>query len=113
MVQASSSTPAAESSSETSISKRVREEPYGPSSAAPTMTTMSSRSALTSPHSGTGRAEVAVGGAGSAGMVASAAASSAAAAAASCACLDSSGRSSLARASPPVRSICWGPAAVT
>ena len=54
VVQASSSTPAADSSLSTSISKRVRDEPYGPSSAPPTMTTRSAGSTSRSAHSGGG-----------------------------------------------------------
>src|SRR5258707_3712974 len=52
MVQANSSTPAADSSLSTSISKRVRDEPYGPSSAPPTMTTNSDGSTSRSAHTG-------------------------------------------------------------
>ena len=52
VLQASSRTPAADSSSCTSISKRVRAEPYGPSSPVPTITTRSSGRAETSPHDG-------------------------------------------------------------
>ncbi len=54
VVQASSSTPAADSSLSTSISKRVRDEPYGPSSAPPTMTTRSAGSTSRSAHAGGG-----------------------------------------------------------
>ena len=43
VVHASSSTPAGDRRSSTSSSKRVREEPSGPTSPAPTITTMSSR----------------------------------------------------------------------
>ena len=54
VVHASSSTPAADSSSSTSISNRVRDEPYGPSSAPPTMTTRSAGSTSRSSHAGGG-----------------------------------------------------------
>src|ERR1700719_2498707 len=77
VVQANSSTPAADSSLSTSISKRVRDEPYGPSSAPPTMTTSSAGSTPSSSHPG-GRARVKPrGGDGNAAMVHAASVSSA------------------------------------
>src|SRR6476661_6031364 len=82
--QASSRTPAAESSSSTSISKRVREEPNGPSSPAPTMTTRSSGAAVTPDQAGATDAETR-GGAGRAAMVSRASAISSASAAAAAA----------------------------
>src|SRR6201998_3098163 len=80
VVQASSSTPAADSSLSTSISYRVRDEPYGPISAPPTITTRSAGSTSRSCHSGGGAGLNPRGGVGSAAMVppASAASSSAA-----------------------------------
>src|ERR1700709_2184155 len=78
VVQANSSTPAADSSLSTSISKRVRDEPYGPSSAPPTMTTNSDGSRSRWFHAGGGAGLKPRGGDGSAGMVLSPAASSSA-----------------------------------
>src|ERR1700752_2845062 len=54
VVHASSSTPAADSSLSTSISKRGRDEPYGPISAPPTMTPRSAGSTSRSSHAGGG-----------------------------------------------------------
>src|SRR4051794_41966957 len=54
VVQANSRTPAADSSLSTSISKRVRDEPYGPSSAPPTITTRSAGATSRAIHSGGG-----------------------------------------------------------
>src|SRR6476646_9433556 len=70
VVQASSSTPAADSSLSTSISKRVRDEPYGPSSAPPTITTRSAGSTSRSSHGGGGADVNPRGGDGSAAIVA-------------------------------------------
>src|ERR1700733_8544003 len=76
VVQANSSTPAADSSLSTSISNRVRDEPYGPSSAPPTMTTNSDGSTSRSAHTGGGAGLKPRGGEGNAAMVPSSAASS-------------------------------------
>src|SRR4030081_3862639 len=75
VVQANSRTPAADSSFSTSISKRVREEPYGPISAPPTITTRSAGSTARSSHSGGGAGVYPRGGDGSAAIVPSAASS--------------------------------------
>src|SRR5579884_3349874 len=80
VVQANSSTPAADSSLSTSISKRVRDEPYGPSSAPPTITTNSDGSRSRRSHAGGGAGLKPRGGDGNAAIVpASAVASSSAA----------------------------------
>ncbi|CKP55024.1 Uncharacterised protein [Mycobacterium tuberculosis] len=111
MVQASSSTPAADSSFSTSISNRVRDEPYGPISAPPTITTRSAGSTSRSSHCGGGAGVKPRGGDGSAAMAPGASASSSMAAAAdicSRALAASSAMSRLASARPPVRSALIG-----
>src|SRR6185312_2204286 len=111
VVQASSSTPAADSSLSTSTSNRVRDEPYGPSSAPPTITTRSAGSTSRSSHSGGGAAAYPRGGDGSARIVPSLDSSSSATDSptiSSRALAASSAMSMSASPSPPVRSTCSG-----
>src|SRR6478752_2989398 len=116
VVQASSSTPAADNSLSTSISKRVRDEPYGPSSAPPTMTTRSAGSTSTSPHSGTGTDASVRGGDGSAETVPSCSSVSVEPLSASISSRASAARAAMSIStspSPPVKSTLIGSPAAT